>query len=104
MEKTIVQLTHVATVISKAFSIVAALAVGVLMVVNFCDIIGTEFFLASVPGAIDISEELMVVLTLLPIAYIDLERGDIRITMIEDRLPAGIQHGLRIVSNTQSPR
>ena len=42
----------------------AAVSMAALMIVNFTDIVGTKFFLRSVPGALDISEELMVVATL----------------------------------------
>ena len=71
----------------------------VLMLVNFTDIIGTKFFLKSVPGALDISEELMVLVTLLPIAYLALERGHIRITLLEDRLPGSVRHLLRVIQH-----
>jgi TRAP-type C4-dicarboxylate transport system permease small subunit len=68
-----------------------------MMVVNFTDIIGTKFFLRSIPGALDISEELMVLVTLLPIAFIALERGHIRITLLEERLPQIVRVVLQIV-------
>lgn len=97
MKKIILQLLRLATIVSRWLSIVAAISIGVLMVVNFCDIIGTKFFLVSVPGALDISEELMVLLTLLPIAYIALERGHIRITMFIERMPVGIHKALDIL-------
>jgi TRAP-type C4-dicarboxylate transport system permease small subunit len=74
----------------------AAVSIAVMMVVNFTDIIGTKFFLRSVPGALDISEELMVFLTLLPIAFIALERGHIRITLLEEHLPQIVRFVLQI--------
>jgi TRAP-type C4-dicarboxylate transport system substrate-binding protein len=58
---------NVVTKITRCLAILGAVSIAVLMVVNFTDIIGTKFFLRSVPGALDISEELMVLLTLLPI-------------------------------------
>lgn len=75
-----------ATKVARWLAIVAAVNIAVLMMVNFIDIIGTKFFSQSVPGALDISEELMVCLTLLPLAYVALERGHIRITLLEERL------------------
>jgi len=77
-------------------AILAAVSIAVMMVVNFTDIIGTKFFLRSVPGALDISEELMVFLTLLPIAFIALERGHIRITLLEEHLPQIVRFVLQI--------
>jgi TRAP-type C4-dicarboxylate transport system permease small subunit len=76
-----------ATKVTRWLTILAAVCIGLLMVINFFDIIGSKFFLKSVPGALDISEELMVCLTLLPIAYVALERGHIRITLLEERMP-----------------
>jgi TRAP-type C4-dicarboxylate transport system permease small subunit len=53
------------------------------MVVNFVDVIGTKFFGKSIPGALDITEELMVFMTLLPLGYVALERGHIRVTLLD---------------------
>jgi len=89
-------LLDIAIKVTRWLTILAAVCIAILMVVNFVDIIGSKFFLKSVPGALDISEELMVCLTLLPISYIALERGHIRITLLEDRLPPRVQFFLRI--------
>jgi TRAP-type C4-dicarboxylate transport system permease small subunit len=75
----------------------AAVSIAIMMVINFTDIIGTKFFLRSVPGALDISEELMVLVTLLPLAFIALERGHIRITLLEEHLPSIVRFVLQIV-------
>ena len=83
MRNFIHQALDVTTKITRWLTILASVSIAVLMVVNFTDIIGTKFFLRSVPGALDISEELMVLLTLLPIAFVALERGHIRITLLE---------------------
>jgi TRAP-type C4-dicarboxylate transport system permease small subunit len=87
----------VMTKITRWLAILAAVGIAVLMIVNFTDIIGTKFFLRSVPGALDISEELMVFLTLLPISFIALERGHIRITLLEGRMPPSVRFVLRIM-------
>lgn len=86
MRNFILQTLNVTTKITRWLTILASVSIAVLMVVNFTDIIGTKFFLRSVPGALDISEELMVLLTLLPIAFVALERGHIRITLMESRM------------------
>ena len=85
------------TRITRWLVIIASGAITVLMVVNFTDIIGTKFFGASIPGALDISEELMVLVTLLPIAYIALERGHIRITLLEEHLPLAVRFALEVI-------
>jgi TRAP-type C4-dicarboxylate transport system permease small subunit len=93
----VIQALNVATKITKWLVILAAVSIGVMMIVNFTDIVGTKFFLKSVPGALDISEELMVLVTLLPLAFVALERGHIRITLLTERLSPGIRYVLQII-------
>jgi TRAP-type C4-dicarboxylate transport system permease small subunit len=99
MGKVILRFIRYATAVSKVLTIIAAGSMAALMIVNVTDIIGTKFFLRSVPGALDISEELMVLVTLLPIAFLALERGHIRITLLEDRLPGWGRYFLRVVQH-----
>ena len=91
------QAIDLTTKITRWLAILASVCMAALMIVNFTDIIGTKFFLRSVPGALDISEELMVFLTLLPISFIALERGHIRITLLEGRMPPSVRFVLRIM-------
>jgi TRAP-type C4-dicarboxylate transport system permease small subunit len=97
MRDFVLQAFDVATKITRWLAILAAVCIAILMIINFIDIIGTKFFLRSVPGALDISEELMVFLTLLPIAFIALERGHIRITLLEGRMPPAVRFVLQII-------
>jgi TRAP-type C4-dicarboxylate transport system permease small subunit len=97
MKNYVLQIIDVATKITKWLAILSAVSIAVMMVINFTDIIGTKFFLRSVPGALDISEELMILVTLLPLAYIALERGHIRITLLEEHLPSVVRFVLQIV-------
>jgi TRAP-type C4-dicarboxylate transport system permease small subunit len=97
MRNFVLQALDVATKITKWLAILASVSIAVMMVINFTDIIGTKFFLRSVPGALDISEELMVLVTLLPLAFIALERGHIRITLLEEHLPSVVRFVLQIV-------
>ena len=97
MRNFVLQALDVANKITKWLVILAAVCIAVMMVVNFTDIIGTKFFLSSVPGALDISEELMVLVTLLPLAFIALERGHIRITLLTERLTPSVRFVLQII-------
>jgi TRAP-type C4-dicarboxylate transport system permease small subunit len=97
MRSLVLKAVDVMTKITRWLVVVAAVAIGVLMAVNFFDIIGTKFFGMSIPGALDISEELMVLVTLLPIAFIALERGHIRITLLEEHLPSSVRYALEII-------
>jgi TRAP-type C4-dicarboxylate transport system permease small subunit len=97
MRSLVLKAVSTMTGITRWLVIVAAVAIGVLMVVNFFDIVGTKFFGMSIPGALDISEELMVLVTLLPIAFIALERGHIRITLLEEHLHSSVRYALEII-------
>lgn len=97
MRNVVLQAFDVATKITRWLAILAAVGMAVLMIVNFTDVIGTKFFLRSIPGALDISEELMVFMTLLPIAFVALERGHIRITLLEGRMPPAVRFVLQII-------
>ena len=97
MRNFVLQAFDIMTKITRWLAILAALCIAILMIINTIDIIGTKFFLRSVPGALDISEELMVFLTLLPIAFIALERGHIRITLLEGRMPPAVRFVLQII-------
>ena len=97
MRNFVLKAFDIMTKITRWLAILASVGIAVLMIVNFTDIIGTKFFLRSVPGALDISEELMVFLTLLPISFIALERGHIRITLLEGRMPPSVRFVLRIM-------
>ncbi|OGO23076.1 MAG: hypothetical protein A2144_14430 [Chloroflexi bacterium RBG_16_50_9] len=82
----VTQVINVATRVTKWLAIIATVCLAALMLINIIDIAGSKWFRWSLPGAIDFSEELMVALTLLPIAYVTLERGHINITMLEERV------------------
>lgn len=97
MRDFVLQAFDVVTKITRWLAILGAVSIGVLMIVNFIDIIGTKFFLRSVPGALDISEELMVLLTLFPIAFVALERGHIRITLLEGRMTPAVRFVFQII-------
>ena len=97
MRNFVLKAFDIMTKITRWLAILASVGIAVLMIVNFTDIIGTKFFLRSVPGALDISEELMVFLTLLPIAFIALERGHIRITLLEGRMSPVVRFVLQII-------
>jgi TRAP-type C4-dicarboxylate transport system permease small subunit len=97
MKRYIFQLFDWIARITRWLTILAACCLAIMMVIVFIDIIGTKFFRMSIPGALDISEELMVFLTLLPLAYLAAEKGHIRITLLESRLSPGIRFIVEII-------
>ncbi len=87
----------IVTRISRWLAILGAVCLAVMMIINVIDIVASKWFQWSIPGALDISEELMVFLTILPIAYIALERGHIMISVVKDRLSRKGQFALLVL-------
>jgi TRAP-type C4-dicarboxylate transport system permease small subunit len=97
MRNFVLQALDIARKITRGLAILAAVSIAVMMVVNFADIVGTKCFLKSVPGALDISQELMVLVSLLPLAFIALERGHIRITLLQERFAPTVRFALEMI-------
>lgn len=75
------------TGINKWIAYAATVFLAVLMLINVADIIAAKWFHWTFPGVLDLSEEMMVFMTLLPIAFVGKERGHINITILTDRMP-----------------
>lgn len=87
MSSIVLRSVDIVKTLTKWLVYVATLCIAVLMSIIVIDIIGSKWFNWSLPGTLDFSEELMVLLTLLPMAYVALERGHIRITFLEEKIP-----------------
>ena len=97
MKRFVQQLFAFIETITKWLTILAACCIGAMMLIIFVDIVGTKFFSVSIPGALDISEELMVFLTLLPLAYLAVQKGHVNITLLEPRLSSRIRFVVEII-------
>ncbi|MBN1626634.1 MAG: TRAP transporter small permease [Deltaproteobacteria bacterium] len=75
---------EIATKVTKWLVFIAAVAIGVMAIINFTDVVLAKFFKHSIPGALDITEEVMVLVALFPISYLALERGHINIAMLRN--------------------
>lgn len=84
MRDLVLGVIEIATKMTKWLVFIAAVAIGVMAIVNFTDVVLAKFFKHSVPGALDITEEVMVLVALFPIAYIALERGHIHISILRN--------------------
>jgi len=84
MRNFILRLTDITTKVTRGLVIVAAAGIGVMAFINFTDVILAKFFKHSIPGALDITEEIMVLAALFPMAYICLERGHVHISMFRN--------------------
>ncbi|HJX03494.1 MAG TPA: TRAP transporter small permease [Dehalococcoidia bacterium] len=90
----------IVTKICRWLVYIAAGCLAIGMILNTVDVVAAKWLGWSIPGALDITEELMVYITILPIAYLALERDHIRITIVQERASSGVRKALKILSYT----
>ena len=76
------------TMVTKWLTYISSISIAIMLLINIIEVLGTKLFNWSLIGYLELTEQLMVAVSLLPIAYIAMERGHIRITMVADRLPS----------------
>ena len=81
--------------VTNRFVDISAVCAGVMVLLAVMDVIGYKLFSHGIPGANDFIEELNVILVSMSIAYVQLERGHIRITVLEKFMSARLSHGIR---------
>jgi TRAP-type C4-dicarboxylate transport system permease small subunit len=84
------------TRLCKWLAVISAVCCGLMMTIAVIDIVAHEAFRYAIPMGVEFIEELNVLLVFLVIAYVALERGHIRITVLQPFLPTGVVRGLRI--------
>ncbi len=70
-----------------------------MMFLTTTDVIGRAFFARPVPGAVELSEYLLVVVILFGLAYTQQVKGHPRITLVVSRLPFRLQLFLEMLVN-----
>ncbi|MFH0768416.1 MAG: TRAP transporter small permease [Chloroflexota bacterium] len=78
--------TDIVTKVTKWVTIVSAICLAAMLLINVIEVVGTKWFHWSLLGHLELTEQLMVLVSILPIAFIALERGHIRITMVVERI------------------
>jgi TRAP-type C4-dicarboxylate transport system permease small subunit len=84
MKDLVFGLIKLATKVTKWLVFIAAVGICFIMIINTVDVVGTKIFGMSVPGALDITEEVMVLVALFPVAYLCLERGHFSISLVKN--------------------
>ena len=84
--------------ISRVMAAVAAVTLGVMMMVTVIDVCGRYFFLSPLTGAFELVGILLVVAGSFGMGYCQLNRGNIRINVIFDKLPLKVRLVLDIVA------
>ncbi len=74
--------------ISRVMSVIAAVALGIMMINTVADVCGRYFFLAPIEGTFELVGIMLVIAGSLSLGYCQLNKGHIRITVICDLLPA----------------
>jgi TRAP-type C4-dicarboxylate transport system permease small subunit len=97
MRDLVLRLIDMAKKVMRWLVIIAAIGICLIMIINFVDVIGTKFFGKSVPGALDITEEVMALVALFPVAYVCLERGHFSISLLKDIMHPALRFIIDII-------
>jgi TRAP-type C4-dicarboxylate transport system permease small subunit len=84
------------TRVCKWSAVMAAFCGGLMMIIAVLEVINRTVFRFTIPMGVEFIEELNVYLVFLVIAYVALERGHIRITVLERLFPTAVIYVLRI--------
>lgn len=87
----------VITKITKWFSFGAAACLGLAMAIGVIDVVGTKLFSKPLIAMKEVTEELNVGLVFLAISFVALERGHLRITLLESVISARLRFIFRLL-------
>jgi TRAP-type C4-dicarboxylate transport system permease small subunit len=76
--------------------IAAVISTALILVLSVTDIIGSKFFNQGFPGANAFVEELNLVVVFMAIAYVQLERRHMSITMLHRFMSSGVKHAITL--------
>jgi TRAP-type C4-dicarboxylate transport system permease small subunit len=88
----------VLTKVTRWFAFAAAACLGIAMAIGVIDVIGTKFFSWPLVATKEVTEELNVGLVFLAIAFVAMERGHLRINLLELHMSARLRFAFRILS------
>ena len=79
---------------SRWINCLSMAATFIIMTLLVADILLRNFFKSAILGATEMVEMGMVLIVFCGFAYTQVEKGHVRVTMVIDRLPHGLRHGL----------
>lgn len=95
-----IRLTHH---ISYALAVVAALALGLMMLHVTADVIGKYFFNSPIPGTAEVvASYYMVMAVFLPLAWVEVSEGSIVVEILYSLFPTATKKLLLVVATTLS--
>jgi len=86
----------IVTKVAKWVAVVSAVCLAAMLLINVIEVVGAKWFHWSLIGHLELTEQLMVLVSILPIAFIALERGHVRITMVVERIASGGRSALAL--------
>ena len=84
--------------VSMVMAAIAAITLAVMMLVAVIDVGGREFFLAPLEGAFELGGILLVIAGSWGMGYCQLQKGNIRISVLTDLFPPRVQASLYVVA------
>jgi TRAP-type C4-dicarboxylate transport system permease small subunit len=84
---------------TRWMSYVAGIALGVITLIAFVDVVTWKFFNWTVPSATDLIKYLNLVLVFLAAAYVQMDRGSVAIELIQERFHRILRLATRILAS-----
>jgi TRAP-type C4-dicarboxylate transport system permease small subunit len=92
-------IVNVITKVTKWVAIASTIFIAAMLIINVIEVVGSKWLHWSLPGHLELTEQLMAFVTILPIAFIALERGHIRITMVVDRFTPVVNFIIEVIGH-----
>jgi TRAP-type C4-dicarboxylate transport system permease small subunit len=92
-------IVNVATRVTRWVSIASTVFIAAMLLINVIAVVGSKWFHWSLPGHLELTEQLMAFVSILPVAFIALERGHIRITMVIDRFAPPVNFAIEVLGH-----
>lgn len=81
---------------ARWFSYLAGLALAIITIVCFIDVIGSKFFGKAIPSQTELVANLNVVIVFLAVFYVQMDRGNVSIELLQDRFPRPLKLAVRL--------
>lgn len=95
----VLAIVNVATRVTRWVSIASTVFIAAMLLISIIEVVGSKWLHWSLPGHLELTEQLMAFVTILPVAFIALERGHIRITMVVDRFTPVINFAIEVIGH-----
>jgi TRAP-type C4-dicarboxylate transport system permease small subunit len=84
--------------ISRVMAVIAAAVLGIMMLSTVADVCGRYFFLAPIEGTYELVGIMLIIAACFGLGYCQLNKANIKITVLSDLLPPRIQSIVYLIS------